>query len=43
MADEFDEQWYKIIIMMGWTFSEVEKVWLDPKGGTQKEKIMHVS
>ncbi|XP_060075661.1 uncharacterized protein LOC132555322 [Ylistrum balloti] len=40
VVKELDEEWYKIAVMMGWNFPEVEKVLLEPNG-TEQDKIMH--
>ncbi|XP_033745918.1 uncharacterized protein LOC117331342 isoform X2 [Pecten maximus] len=40
VVKELDDEWYKIVVMMGWNFPDVEKELLEPNG-TQQDKIMH--
>ncbi|KAK3103207.1 hypothetical protein FSP39_017440 [Pinctada imbricata] len=40
LTDDMDDEWYKVIVLMGWPYYDVEKVIEDP-GGSQKEKIWH--
>ncbi|OWF55841.1 Ankyrin repeat-like protein [Mizuhopecten yessoensis] len=40
VVKELDDEWYKIVVMMGWNFPDVEKELLN-SNGTQQDKIMH--
>ncbi|XP_069101285.1 uncharacterized protein [Argopecten irradians] len=40
VVKELDDEWYKIVVMMGWNFPDVEKVLLEPNG-SQQDKVMH--
>ena len=42
MTREMDDEWYKVVVLMGWSYGEVEKV-IDDPAGSQPEKIWHVS